>query len=624
MWHKKPDDISVSEALHMHRRGYKLLKKRCPGVFVSSLVCAVSAAATPYAGIYLSARIINELAGERRPEVLYKLIIITIAVTSVLALVNAVLSRWKNCRQDTVWCRKRKLYADKMLDMDFAAMDETRTHELRSQIIQNEQYNGWGLGKIPVYYETLVNAVISILGAVALTISLFVLPVPADAGKIQLLNHPVSVAGMIALLVFVTLIAPVCMNKADSYWAKYSNDARLSNRIFSYFGFMAQEKENRADVRMYNQQEICAHYYKKDETFGTKSGIAKAAVGPMGLWAAASAAVSVVFTGIVYVFVCLKAWAGAFGAGSVTQYIASITALSRGVASFVETVGDMKNNAVFLKTTFAFLDIPDLMYQGSLTTEKRSDCNYEVEFRDVSFKYPGSESYALRHVSMKFRIGQRLAVVGMNGSGKTTFIKLLCRLYDPTEGEILLNGINIRKYKYDDYMALFSVVFQDFGLLSFPVGQNVAASEKYDRAKVRDCLEKAGLSERISEMSDGMDTYLYKDFNSKGVEISGGEAQKTAIARALYKDAPFIILDEPTAALDPVAEAEVYSKFNDIAGDKTAVYISHRLSSCRFCDAIVVFDGGRIVQQGSHEKLVADEDGKYHELWYAQARYYVV
>jgi ATP-binding cassette subfamily B protein len=343
----------------------------------------------------------------------------------------------------------------------------------------------------------------------------------------------------------------------------------------------------------------------------------------MGLLYAASAAVSVIFTGVVYGFVCLKALAGAFGLGSVTQYVASITKVSGGMSQLIETLGQMCNNAPFLALVFEYLDIPDNMYQGSLTVEKRSDRKYQVEFRNVSFKYPGSENYALRNVNMKFEIGKRLAVVGMNGSGKTTFIKLLCRLYDPTEGEILLNGIDIRKYNYREYMDIFSVVFQDFKLLSLKLGENVAGRTDYDKARVVDCLKKAGFADRLSTLNDGTETYLYKDYDSdNGVDVSGGEAQKIAIARALYKDAPFIILDEPTAALDPIAEAEIYSKFDEIAGDKTAIYISHRLSSCKFCDEIAVFHEGAVIQQGTHASLVADEDGKYYELWHAQAQYY--
>ena len=292
------------------------------------------------------------------------------------------------------------------------------------------------------------------------------------------------------------------------------------------------------------------------------------------------------------------------------------------MATLISTMGKLRNNSPFLKLIFEFLDIPNNMYQGSLTVEKRRDRDYEVEFRDVSFKYPGSEQYVLRHVNMKFKVGSRLAVVGMNGSGKTTFIKLLCRLYDPTEGVILLNGIDIRKYNYLDYMMIFSVVFQDFRLFALKLGENVASGRDYDPDLVTDCLIKAGFGDRLATLPDGLDTYLYKDYDPAGIDISGGEAQKIALARALYKDAPFIILDEPTAALDPIAEAEIYSKFNDIAGDKTAIYISHRLSSCKFCDEIAVFHEGEVIQKGSHAELLADEAGKYFELWNAQAQYY--
>lgn len=233
------------------------------------------------------------------------------------------------------------------------------------------------------------------------------------------------------------------------------------------------------------------------------------------------------------------------------------------------------------------------------------------------------KNYALKNINLKLKVGERLAVVGKNGSGKTTFIKLLCRLYDPTEGEILMNDFNIRKYDYRQYLDLFSVVFQDYNLLAVPLGNNISSSGTWDEAKAQRILEEVGFGERYAKMSKGLETPLYKNFDEDGVNISGGEAQKIALARALYKDAPFIILDEPTAALDPVAEAEIYAKFDEIVGDKTAIYISHRLSSCRFCDKIAVFDQGRIVQVGTHEELLADKTGKYYELWYAQAQYYM-
>jgi ATP-binding cassette subfamily B protein len=373
---------------------------------------------------------------------------------------------------------------------------------------------------------------------------------------------------------------------------------------------------------MYRQEIICKNYMARSNSFTPSSQIAKYARGPMGGLDALASMVSQVFTAIIYVFVCLKAWGGAFGVGSVTQYIGAISALAGGIGGLIYSLGELRNNAPFLQTTFEFLDIPNSMYQVSLTTEKRSDKKYEIEFRNVGFKYPSSEAWALRNISLKFNMGKRMAVVGQNGSGKTTLIKLLCRMYDPTEGEILLNGIDIRKYDYAQYMEIFSVVFPDFKLLSFGLGQNVAAAADYDSTKAEDCLIKSGFGERLAHMPKELQTYLYKEFEEDGVDVSGGEAQKIALARALYKDASFIVLDEPTAALDPIAESEVYSKMNEIVGGKTAVFISHRLSSCRFCDDIAVFDEGRLIQRGSHNDLIADERGKYYELWNAQAQYY--
>lgn len=377
--------------------------------------------------------------------------------------------------------------------------------------------------------------------------------------KYVVLNNPIFIAVIVAVMLAVTFISPMLSNKADSYSALNAGTHNFANRLFSFFGWLGYRRNIAADVRLFRQDIMCGKYNtNKENTFCSKGFFAKLSWGPIGFYKAASAAVSVVFTGVVYAFVCIKAWAGAFGLGAVMQYISAITRVAEGVSTLFSTIGEMRNNASFVSLAFQFLDIPNDMYQGSLTVEKRNDRKYEVEFRNVSFKYPGSDTYALKNVNMKFEVGKRIAVVGMNGSGKTTFIKLLCRLYDPTEGEILLNGIDIRKYNYEEYMNIFSVVFQDFKLPALKLGENVASGASYDEARVNKCLR----------------------------------------------------------------EAEIYFKFNDIVGDKTAVYISHRLSSCKFCDEILVFNAGEVVQQGTHEKLVADGNGKYYELWHAQAQYY--
>ena len=611
--------------LRLNNRALKLFYKRYPQMILSRLISVVWNSLTPYVSIYLSALVIDELAGSRNVERLQLLVLITLASAAVIALGTALLKKWTEAQSAGMWFKVENILSEKMLDMDYVSLDETHTAELLSTIRQNMNGGGWGLYRVVVAYEELCSSILTILGGISLTVSLFVSRVPDGAGALSVLNNPLVVLAVITVMLAVTFIAPVLNNKSGSYYAKHADSHNLGNRLFSFFGWLGYYSELAPDVRIYRQDRICGrHNHNKDDTFCSNGLFARLAWGPMGLFAAAGSAVSVIFTGVVYAFVCLKALAGAFGLGSVTQYVASITKVSGGMSSFVSTLGDMRNNAPFLELTFEFLDIPNNMYQGSLTVEKRNDRKYEVEFRNVSFKYPGSENYALRNVNMKFEIGKRLAVVGMNGSGKTTFIKLLCRLYDPTEGEILLNGIDIRKYNYAEYMNIFSVVFQDFKLFSLTLGENVASGSNIDREKVIDCLNKAGFGGRLAEMPNGIDTYLYTDYEKDGVNVSGGEAQKIAIARALYKDSPFIILDEPTAALDPIAEAEIYGKFDEIAGDKTAIYISHRLSSCKFCDEIAVFHEGAVIQQGTHASLVADESGKYYELWHAQAQYYTV
>ena len=618
----KEKKLGYMAAWKLNLRAWGIWWKLCPQVFVSTLLSSVVKAVTPYVTIFLSARIIDELSGARRPDQLLRWVILTLACTAACALLQGVLTRWANYARDYAGQLDDQLYMDKMMALDYADVDRQSVFDLYAQIRQNESWAGWGIRNTISYFESFVTAVVQVLGGAGLSVSLFLSPVPAGSG-LAFLNHPLSAAAMICLLLLAAVVSPMLSNRGDQYWVSYAEEARLGNRLFSFYGFLSQDKSRAADIRIYQQQEnICGPYLAQENGFSPSSSIARCARGPMGLLNALSQCVTVVLTGLVYVFVCLKAWAGAFSVGSVTQYVGAITQLFRGLSVLLETMGQIRANGEFLQLNFEYLDLPNRMYQGSLTTEKRADRKYEVEFRDVSFRYPDSDQWALRHVNIRFRVGSRLAVVGRNGSGKTTFIKLLCRLYDPTEGEILLNGIDIRKYRYDDYMRIFSVVFQDFKLLALPLGENVAGAANYDRTRAEKCLTDAGFGDRLSAMPRGLDTWLYKDLNEDGVDISGGEAQKIAIARALYKDAPFLILDEPTAALDPVAEAEIYSKLNDIVEDRTAVYISHRLSSCKFCDEIAVFEGGRIVQQGSHEALLAEEGGTYSTLWHAQAQYY--
>ena len=609
-------------------RGFRIWWRENPKLLLSILICGVVSALIPYVDIWLLARLIDEIVGERNLQTLTAYVVALMSLSAIFSLLCAGLTRWKNVQIACLWHTQNKVFTQKLLSMDFADMDDGHVQELRSRIWQNTDSGGWGLYKLIYSFDEIVRAVMSIISALLLTVPLFILPVAADSGGITILNHPIFIFLMILAMFGVTFSAPFLSVKAGSYWVKCADENQLGNRLFGFwFGDLGNDRSKALDVRIYRQDILSRKYLKKYNPFIPTSKLAKASRGAMGGYQALSGAVSQIFVGIAYIFVCLKALGGAFGVGRVVQYVSAIIALSGGLSMLIETLGDLKNNTSFLRTVFEFLDIPNKMEREDIVKPPKAvtqniSKGYDFEFRNVSFKYPGQEDYALCNVSMRFHAGQRMAVVGTNGSGKTTFIKLLCRLYDPSEGEILLNGIDIRNYNYHDYMKLFSVVFQDFKLLSFELGQNVAGSMNVELIKAEQCLRDAGFGKRLDELSDGLSTTIYKDYDEKGVTISGGEAQKIALARALYKDAPFLILDEPTAALDPIAEFEVYSRMNQVIGEKTAIFISHRLSSCRFCDDIVVFHEGRLIQRGRHDELAADKSGKYYELWNAQAQYY--
>ena len=616
------EKTTLRRAAAVHLRAIRELHRVTPQHFPVLTLYCLFGAITPYVTVFFSARVLTELATLRRAEILWRWVLAGVLCTGFAAVAKAALHRRCNTLLNDLYGRKEMLFVHKIFRLDYSELDKQENHDLREQIKQNEQWSGWGLMRVHEIYSGAVTGILGLLSGTVLTVSLFTAPVPNSAGWLVVLNDPIFALVLAAGILIISILAGRLSARAMQCWGDFSEEATFGNRRFGHFGFLGRDKKRAIDIRMNDQQRLVRAYWSGGSVFGVHGVFAKAARGKMGVYASLGVCITTLTTGMIYLFTCLKALGGAFDVGSCTQYIGAATAMVTNVFALTDMIGTLKANTPYLEKTFAFLDIPNSMYQGSLTTEKRSDRRYEVEFKDVSFRYPGSDIWALRHVNMKFKVGKRLAIVGENGSGKTTFIKLLCRLYDPQEGQILLNGIDIRKYRYDDYMGIFSVVFQDFQLICQPLGNNVAGSMEYDRDRVKKALIDAGFADRLAAMEKGLDTMLYKNLSEDGVEVSGGEAQKIAIARALYKDAPFIILDEPTAALDPIAEAEIYSKFDEIAGDKTAVYISHRLSSCKFCDEIAVFHEGAVVQQGSHAELLADRGGKYYALWNAQAQYY--
>ena len=517
----------------------------------------------------------------------------------------------------------RRELSQKVMNMDFVRVETSETHKAFDKS-QNQIWNG-GTGLAAVCNHT-VNACMGliyiIVGTVLIAPIAFSKPV-VTAGFVGFVQSPWGLAAMTLLVILLEVFKATYVNQKSirAYEdIQNSDDVAQARRSREFYeNFVLDNYRNGKEIRIYGEQDLIISKHEKSSDFTAKSWFEgyKKALAPNLAFQMINIATRV----IMYGFAVIRAATGMLSPGEVVAFALYFTRIQNGISDISDGIGILKTTPIFCKQIFDFLDIPDEKYKGTIPTEKRDDNEYEFEFRHVYFKYPNSEQYVLQDINLKWRIGEKMALVGKNGSGKSTLVKLLTRLYDPTEGEITLNGIDIRKYKYEDYMDLFSVVFQDSKLFSFSLAENVAADTEYDEKRVTDCVNRSGLTDRLSEMENGIKTCLYKDFDEHGVEISGGEAQKLCLARAIYKGSPFIVLDEPTAALDPISEHDIYTKFNSIVGTRTAIYISHRLSSCCFCDDITVLDGGRIVERGSHDKLL-DDKGAYFELWSAQAEYY--
>ncbi|MDE5588984.1 MAG: ABC transporter ATP-binding protein/permease, partial [Acetatifactor sp.] len=514
--------------------------------------------------------------------------------------------------------------AEKAMALDYDILEKNDIRELMAKAENNVDAMG-GLDGYTRAVLDIFGTAFSILGAVVTMGGLFITSRTAGEGILfSFFRSPVSTVLLLLLMGTGIWLGGRC--EAGKGEIRYKADLVNvnSSRIYWYFFNLMFRYPAGKDIRIFHMGNIIRD--KSRSAMTEIDNVKKDALHRTLKIDFRTYALQYGFMLCAYLFAGLKAILGIISIGGLTKYVSTLLLLQGQIRQLSSALIRLKTQNTYLSSYSEYLEIPNEKYEGTLPVEKRIDNEYELEFKNVSFGYPDSGEMALKNVSFRLRTGGRLAIVGANGAGKTTFIKLLCRLYDPTEGEILLNGINVKKYDYNEYIRLFSVVFQDYRIFSFSVAENVSASQDFDEDRVRRSLEEAGMYDRVTEMKEGIHTKLLKDQQEdgeEGLEISGGEKQKLALARALYRDAPVVILDEPTSALDPIAEQDIYQRFNRMVEDKTAIFISHRMSSCRFCDTIVVFDEGHIVQTGSHEELLQDKEGIYSRMWEAQAQYYV-
>ena len=599
-----------------------LTHKIVPGYITFVFIVKLIAAGQPFVSIYFSSLILDGLFRLDSFESIFKNVIIMICLDSVLVLIRWGLELVNWVKKHELTQKINKMLVDKTMDLDFDILEKHETLDMYKKAKDGMTAGG----DIRLFIDNLaglIEKIATIVYSLVLIIPLFIPRAVSETGTLTgigfFLNKWYSFSIMVVVLAVHVFMSYKTNKKASQLQMEFFEKNVSYNRYFTYWFNLIFDYSIGKYIRLYKMQKLMTKRVQETNDRLEAEGNA---------WINKDVKVSIVpvfsqcFMQLAsYIYVGLKAVFGLITTGKCIMYVSSYTKLVESITGISANFVSLKMESQYLSFFYDYMKIQNKRYDGTIPTEKRDDNVYEIEFRDVSFKYANADTWALRHVNQKITLGTKNAVVGKNGAGKTTFIKLLCRLYEPTEGQILLNGVDIRYYDNEEYAKLFAIVFQDFNLFSFPIGENVSGSNEYDCERAKKCLEDAGFGERLSKMEKGLDTPLYQYDDEDGVEISGGEAQKIAIARSLYKDAPFVIMDEPTSALDPVAEYEIYQRFDQMVEGKTSIYISHRMSSCRFCDNIIVFDEGKIIEQGNHDKLMSN-GGLYSELWNAQAQYY--
>lgn len=519
-------------------------------------------------------------------------------------MVNTLNRYIKVERKKTAQCLVRAM-GKKIMNVEYSYLEEPYYLDLKERAlfaINNQGVMEWTISNIA---ETLGN-ISTLIGLMAIMITL---------GPVLLIA--IAVAAVLMLL---------CYGIIAKSMVWFQQNLIPINRRLTYYFNLSMGKESQKEIRLYGMEPMITKTIldENKQIVDSMSEMFRKVGVSTGLmnW------VYVLVGAFSYVYVGIRTVSNRFGSklslGDLTMYVSAAVSFCKMTATTGQNVVGLLQNAAFLKPYLEFMELPEeVKEQGD---KELKDDIQTIEFKDVTFTYPKAEKPVLKNVSFCVNAGEKISIVGLNGAGKSTMVKLLCRMFQPDSGVILVNGIDIKDYNYNSYMERISAVFQDYSIFNFSIKENIASvSEHVDEERIQRLIDEVGLREKIEELPDGIDSLFGKEYDEKGIEMSGGQGQKIAIARAIYKkNSGMIILDEPASALDPVAEAEIYEKFNSLTEDKTALYISHRMSSSKFCDRILVLDGGTVADFDTHEHLMKKTDSLYYKLFNAQAENYKI
>jgi len=575
---------------------YRLIWKANKKIYFFQIPIMVVRAVKTIVPIFFIRLILNEITYEKRIKYVLMYSILMALLSFVFNIAELVLSRYDEVEYKKMDFALQKLLAKSVSNMSYATLDDPLMHDF-IWLVQDNRF-----GSVFSMSTNIVGSFLTLIGIGAVVISLnpLILVIIVISSIIRYLNE--------------------CYLQRISY--NYGEDRVRKSRENRYFMSLMNDVQMGKEIRMNGLENMIFEMsevswkndlYKIDKKY-TEDTLKRQSFNSI---------ISVIQNIAIYAVLVLEVIYGKMTVGDFSMYLTAAN-------TFTSCIIGISSNwsTLMFQTSWYLHDFRRCLEYGENTNkidgEKHilKDERVEIEFRNVSFKYPRTERMILKNINLTIKQGETLSIVGVNGAGKSTFVRLLCRFYEPTEGEILVNGIPVKDIPLNEYYRLISVVFQDFSLFSFSLAENISMDIEFDEQKLIKSINKSGLNSRVEKLPKGVNTYIYKDFDPEGIELSGGEGQKVAIARAIYRDAPIIIFDEPTSSLDPIAEYNLYRNFHSLANGKTAIYISHRLSSTRFTDRIAVFSNGTICEYGTHTELMQIEEGIYQKMFSLQENYY--
>lgn len=594
----KPKYNMAQNSLFMVKTAWTNGEKK---VVILSLLTASLAVATNIVNLYISPAILS--AVERHAgisELLVTILGFTLA-TMLLAAASGYVGANTMYGRITVRSELLKLINRKMATTSYPNLEDEKFKKLSTKASDSTSSNSAATEAV---WNTLTQLLTNTAGFIIYVLLLT---------NVQPL--------LIVIILATSLVSYFIGNYLGGYDYRHRDENAILNKHLDCMDNCMNSFDGAKDIRIFGLRPWLDELYTKARNacvaFETKAN-------GIRLWGSvADLVMAFLRNGAAYAYLIALVINKGLSVPEFLLFFSAVGGFSEWVTGILKSLNTLHKQSLELSTVRECLEYPEpFRFEDGEHITAEPDRKYELRLEDVSFRYPGAEKFTLEHINLTLHPGEKLAVVGLNGAGKTTLIKLMCGFYDPTEGRVTLDGKDIRDYNRRDYYTLFSAVFQTFSVLAGSIKTNVAQREDdIDMERVKDCVAKAGLTEKIESLPDGYDTRLVRTVYEDATMLSGGETQRLMLARALYKNAPFVMLDEPTAALDPIAEADMYNKYNDMTKGRSSVYISHRLASTRFCDRIILIADGGIKEEGTHDELMA-KVGRYAELFGVQSKYY--